>query len=121
MNDLTVCIHVAHGFPTICEELRRAQTIIDSIKSFEDFEHVFLMGQGLSPNTYRSYLEAVKQFYTFTEGKEGPAAGHPWRCRGFLRPLGEAWDHATAYLRIKGLKKIFAGIRNVLTYLHFAV
>jgi hypothetical protein len=66
MNDLTVCIHVAHGFPTISEELRRAQTTIDSIKSFEDTERVFLMGWGLSPNTYRSYLESGKQFYTFS-------------------------------------------------------
>ena len=71
-----------------------------------------MRGQGLSPNTYRSYLEAVKQSYAFTEGKH-PLQVTPGDIEAFYDDLAKHADRATAYLRIKGLKKFFAGVRNV--------
>jgi integrase/recombinase XerD len=105
---------VEAAFPSMAEGLRKAFTLFNSVKSFEDLEREFLKGAGLSPNTYRSYLCAVKQFYEYTNGL------HPFQ----VRPNNiEAWydsliksglDRNTAYLRIRGLKRFFTGIRNVL-------
>jgi len=68
MNDLsTITNHNQISSPSItCR--KRVQSIFDSIKSFEDLKREFLMGEGLSKNTYRNYLQAVKRFYEFTGG-----------------------------------------------------
>ena len=113
MNDLTLSAGMAQAFPSLYEGLRKAQSILDSIQSFEDIERVFLLGAGLSPNTYRSYLQAVKQFYHFTEGKH-PLQVRPGDIEAFYDDLVQRVDRNTAYLRIRGLKKFFEGIRNVL-------
>jgi hypothetical protein len=67
---------------------------------------VFLLGQGLSPNTYRSYLQAVKQFYSFTEGKH-PLQVTSGDIEAFYDDLVQRVDRSTAYLRVKGLQKFF--------------
>ncbi len=113
MNDLVISSGMTEAFPTLCEGLRKAQTILDSIKSFADVERVFLLGAGLSPNTYRSYLTAVKQFYQFTEGKH-PLQVTPADIEAFYDSIVKHVDRNTAYLRIRGLKKFFSGIRGVL-------
>lgn len=113
MNDLTLSAGMAQTFPSLVQGLRKAQSILDSINSFEDIERVFLLGAGLSPNTYRSYLQAVKQFYAFTEGKH-PLQVRPGDIEAFYDDLVQRVDRNTAYLRIRGLKKFFAGIRSVL-------
>jgi len=113
MTYLAICARTTQDFPPIVEGLQKAQTIFDSIQSFEDIERVFLMGQGLSLNTYRSYLEAVRQLYSFTECKH-PLQITPGDIEAFYDDLVHRVDRATAYLRIKGLKKFFACIRNVL-------
>ncbi len=97
----------------MCRGCRRRKSILDSIQSFEDVERVFLQGAGLSPNTYRSYLQAVKQFYAFTEGKH-PLQVTPGDMEAFYDDLAQRVDRNTAYLRIRGLKKFFEGIRRVL-------
>jgi len=68
MNDLIIPTKFEEAFPTTIEGLKKAWSIFDSIKNFDDIEREFLLGQGLSPNTYKNYLGAVKQFYEFTEG-----------------------------------------------------
>jgi len=113
MNDLTLSAGMAQAFPSLVQGLRKAQSILDSIKSFEDIERVFLLGAGLSPNTYRSYLEAVKQFYRFTEGKH-PLQVTAGDIEAFYDDLVHRVDLSTAYLRVMGLKRFFAGIRAVL-------
>ena len=113
MNDLTLSADMARVFPSLVQGLQKAQSILDSIKSFADIERVFLLGAGLSPNTYRSYLQAVKQFYAFTEGKH-PLQVTPGDIEAFYDDLVHRVDRNTAYLRIRGLKKFFEGIRNVL-------
>lgn len=113
MNDLIVSADMAQAFPFLVQGLRKAQSILDRIRSFEDVERVFLQGAGLSPNTYRSYLQAVKQFYAFTEGKH-PLQVTPGDIEAFYDHLAQGVDRNTAYLRIRGLKKFFEGIRRVL-------
>ncbi len=113
MNDLAIRPEMVETFPTLVEGLRKAQSVFDSIKSFADIERVFLKGAGLSPNTYRTYLQAVKQLYEFTEGKH-PLQVRPSDIEAFYDDLVKRVDRNTAYLRIRGLKKFFAGIRNVL-------
>jgi integrase/recombinase XerD len=115
MNDLTLSSAMAESFPSLFEGLKKAQSILDSIKSFEDVERIFLMGQGLSPHTYRSYLTAVKQFYDFTKGLN-PLQVRPGDIEAFYDSLVKHTDRNTAYIRIKGLKKFFSGIRNLIPF-----
>ena len=113
MTDLVIRSNLQIAFPTLAEGLRKAQGIFDSIQSFEDVERVFLLGQGLSPNTYRSYLQAIKQFYEFTNGLN-PLQCRPGDVEAFYDHIVKKVDRNTAYLRIRGLKKFFAGIRQVI-------
>ena len=112
-NDVIIRSDLQKAFPTLIEGLRKAQSIFDSIQSFKDVERAFLLGSSLSPNTYRSYLQAVKQFYEFTEGLN-PLQVRPGDIEAFYDDLVTKVDRNTAYLRIRGLKRFFAGIRNVI-------
>ncbi len=113
MTDLVIRSNLQTAFPTLAEGLRKAQGIFDSIQSFEDVERVFLLGAGLSPNTYRCYLTAIKQFYEFTGGLN-PLQVRPGDLEAFYDHIVKKVDRNTACLRIRGLKKFFAGIRNVI-------
>ena len=93
----------------------KAANIFDSINSFEDIERIFLKGQGLSPNTYRSYLGSVKLFYDFMEGLN-PLQGTAGDIESFYDATIKKNERKTAYIRIQGLKKFFAGIRKVITF-----
>jgi len=115
MNDLTISKQFQDSFPTVVEGLKKAQNIFDSIKGFEDIERVFLKGNGLSQNTYKSYLQAVKQFYDYTEGLN-PLQVKPSHIEAFYDHQVNKVDRNTAYLRIRGLKKFFAGIRNIISF-----
>ena len=66
MNELTLTDSFTRAFPTMKAGIQKAYDIFNSIKSFDDIERIFLMGAGLSPNTYKSYLTSIKQFYEFT-------------------------------------------------------
>jgi len=110
MNELTT---MEGKVPSIMEGLKRAENVFDSIKCFADIERTFLKGAGLSVNTYKSYLESVKQFYEFTNHR------HPLQCtqgdiEGYYDVLKQKTSGSTAYNRIMGLKRFFRGIRNVI-------
>jgi integrase/recombinase XerD len=115
MNDLVVSADLSRSFPNVVEGLRKASGIFGQIRSFEDLERLFLKGSGLSPNTYRSYLEAVKQFYQFTKGLN-PLQVDPNHIEAFYDHLLTHVDLNTAYLRIRGLKKFFNGVQNVVPF-----
>lgn len=115
MNDLTISPQFQESLPTVVEGLHRAQNIFESIQSFEDIERVFLKGAGLSPNTYRAYLEAVKQLYDFTDGLN-PLQIQPRHIEAFYDDLVKHADRNTAYLRIAGLKRFFKGIRSIIPF-----
>jgi hypothetical protein len=61
MTGLVLHDEFRRSFPGIAEGLRKAQEVFETVQSFEDIERVFLKGAGLSPNTYRSYLQAVRK------------------------------------------------------------
>jgi integrase len=115
MNNLTLNSAFAESFPSLFQGLKKARTIFESIKSFEDVKRIFLLGQGLSPNTYKSYLTAVKQFYDFTKGLN-PLQVKPGDIESFYDSIVKKIDRNTAYIRIKGLKNFFAGIRNLIPF-----
>lgn len=99
--------------PNVLLGLRKAKEVFDKIHSFEDVETYLLRGQGLSPNTYKCYLTAVKQLYAFTEGLN-PIQVTPGHIEAFYDDVSQRVDRNTAYLRIRGLKRFFAGISKVI-------
>jgi hypothetical protein len=112
VTDLVLREGFRRSFPGIANGIRKAQEVFESVNSFEDTERVFLKGAGLSPNTYRSYLEAVRQFYVFTRG-EYPLQVSTADIEAFYDDVLKRSDLNTAYLRIMGLKRFFAGFRTV--------
>ena len=68
MNDLSTDTNHQLVLPFSTTNHKSVQSIFDSIRSFEDLKREFLLGEGLSPNTYRNYLQAMKRFYEFTNG-----------------------------------------------------
>ena len=115
MTDLPISADLARSFPDVFEGLKKASNLFDQIKCFEDLERLFLKGSGLSSNTYRSYLEAVRQFYHFTKGLN-PLQVRPADIEAFYDDLVARVDRNTAYLRMRGLKKFFEGVRNVVPF-----
>jgi len=119
MNDLIVFKEPAEAlrqiqsyFPNILDALSKARTLFEQIKSFEDVETYLLRGAGLSPNTYRSYLTSVKQLYEFTAGLN-PLQITPGHIEGFYDHIVKRVDRNTACLRIRGLKRFFAGVSRI--------
>ena len=112
MNDLVIPSNLSKQFPKLEAIIKQAAGLFDSINSFEDLERHFLRGNGLSPNTYRSYLTAVKQFYEFS-GHLNPLQCRPADIESFYDHIVKTVDRNTAYLRIRGLKKFFAGVEKV--------
>jgi hypothetical protein len=68
MNDLSTNTSHDQFLPPSTANNKSVHSIFDSITNFEDLKHEFLLGEGLSCNTYRNYLQAVKHFYEFTGG-----------------------------------------------------
>ena len=119
MNDLILSWEPAEAlrqiqsyFPNILDALSKARTLFEQIKSFQDVETYLLRGAGLSPNTYRSYLTSAKQLYEFTSGLN-PLQITPGHIEGYYDSVVEHVDRNTACLRIRGLKRFFAGIAKV--------
>ena len=93
--------------------IKRISTVWDTfqnISSFEDIERVFLRGQGLSAHTYRTYRQAIKKFYGFTNGKH-PLQVTAADIEAFYDFRSKEVDLNTAYLDIRGLKKYFEGVK----------
>ncbi len=119
MNDLIlsgepaeVLRQVQSYFPNLLEAMRKARTLFERIRSFEDIETYLLRGAGLSPNTYRSYLTAVRQLYDFTAGLN-PLQVTPGHIEAFYDHLVKKVDRNTASLRIRGLKRFFACVSKL--------
>jgi integrase len=117
MNDLIIPTkELEKLYPTLPGSLKKTYQVLKSIESFEDVERIFLKGAGLSINTYRNYLEAVKQFYKYTKNKL-PTQCTPADIECFYDSLIEKGvDRNTARLRIAGLKKYFEGVKKVIPY-----
>lgn len=113
MNELIIPQTLRQALPTMAEGILRAYELLQSVKSFEDVERLFLMGAGLSRNTYRAYLQAVKDFYKFTEGLN-PLQVRPGDIELYFDDLvNRELDPKTINVRIAGLKKFFIGVRVV--------
>ncbi|OLS30796.1 MAG: hypothetical protein HeimAB125_18160, partial [Candidatus Heimdallarchaeota archaeon AB_125] len=100
-------------FPNVLEALRKARGLFERIRSFEDVENYLLRGAGLAPNTYKSYLIAIKQLYKYTGGLN-PLQVTPGHIEGYYDSLVKRVDRNTAYLRVRGLKRFFSGISKII-------
>lgn len=114
MNDLIIPTSFEKAFPTTVEGFKKAWNTFNKIKDFDDIEREFLLGRGLSPNTYRNYLGSVRRFYEFTDHLH-PLQVKPADIEKFYDARVKEVDRNTAYLDIRGLKKFFAGIRDVIS------
>ena len=92
--------------------IRRAAELFSKIHSWPDVELYLLRGQGLSKNTYRSYMTAVRQLYEFTEGLT-PFQITPAHLEGFYDHCAEKVERNTVYNRIQGLKRFFRGLQGM--------
>jgi site-specific recombinase XerD len=83
------------------------QTLADdfSITTWADFARRFLMGKGMSPHTYKSYLTSCQHFYDFTGGLHPMQAGTPEWIESWYDSL--TGDLNTKVLRICGLKFLY--------------
>lgn len=81
-----------------------------TINTWDDFARRFLLGGGNSPQTYRSYLAACKQFYEFTGGLHPMQAGTPEWIEQWYDSL--SGDLNTKHLRIAGLKFMYRKIQE---------
>ncbi|MBA7628824.1 Tyrosine recombinase XerC [subsurface metagenome] len=113
MNDLIIPIKFQDAFPTIAQGLKKAMDLFSKIGSFEDIERHLLKGSGLAQNTYKTYLSAVKGFYEYTHGKH-PLQVQPADIESWYDDLLKTVDRNSACVKVYGLKKFFAGIRNIL-------
>ena len=112
MNDLTTFQkELPEMWVRLDEDKRGILEAHLSIKSFEDLQRGDLDGSGLATTTYRSYMVAVKSFYTFTEGMT-PFQVRPNDIEGWYDSMS-ALDRNTRYGRVRGLKKFFEGIERM--------
>jgi site-specific recombinase XerD len=102
-------------FEDFRKQVARALDAFENIKDFEDVERVFLRGQGLSPNSYRTYRQAIKTFYEWTKGKH-PLKVAPADVEAFYDARARAVDRNTACPVIKGLKNFYEGVKRLLPF-----
>ena len=100
-------------YPNFEAGFKRAAELFSKINSFADIETYLLRGQGLSKNTYSTYLQAVKRLYEFTEGLS-PFQVQPGHIEALYDHIREKQDISTAYNRIQGLKKFFRTIADTM-------
>jgi integrase len=99
-------------FPQLVEWEQTSLETYDGITNFEDIERLFLKGAGLSSNSYRSYLESVRQFYTFTNGKH-PLQATAGDVEAFYDDMTARISMPSARLRIDGLKRFFREVEKI--------
>jgi integrase len=85
------------------------------VESFDDVERLFLRGQGLSKNSYESYLTAVKGMYEHTDGLN-PLQWTPADVESFYDALRERVGVNTAYVRMAGLKNFCKTVQAQLPF-----
>lgn len=114
MNDLQILeTGSSKDMNLLSARSKNALAIFEDVKSVEDFERVFLKGSGLSPNTYRSYLTAIRAFHKFTGGLL-PLQVTDKHIESFYDDLiKNGSSKNTATLRIAALKKFFNCIKKV--------
>ena len=88
--------------------LAQGVQILEAIESFADVERTLLRGVGLSPNTYRPYLGAVRSFYEFM-GNAIPVDVMPADIERRIETIAPASRPARGY----GLKKFYANLTKV--------
>ena len=111
-NEIIKRSEINNYYPNFFEGFKKAKTIIDSVKDFDDIELHLLKGQGLAAGSYKVYMVAVRQLYDFTQGLN-PFQVTPAIIEGFYDHVMKMVDRNTAYNKIMGLKRFFQGIKTL--------
>ena len=80
------------------------------IRSWDDFQRVFLMGWGKSARTYKDYMWACKSFYNFLGGQH-PMSARPEDVEQWYDKMDVALP--TKRKRIMGLKFMYKNIKEM--------
>ena len=110
-KDLSIPGNIVSTFPQLAEELKKAQDMLQSIRTWDDIEDTFLRARGLSPQTYNSYSTSAKQFFDFTGGLH-PFQVRPAHIERWFDDMVKRIDRNSAVLRIRGLTAFFRGIEE---------
>ena len=111
MNELTII----ESLPCVAGGLERIKMAYDGVKSFEDLENIFLRNQGLSPNTYKSYIAAVRRFYDFTEALH-PFQWEAWHLERFYEYRRKQVSASTASIDMSGLQNFCKRVASQYPY-----
>lgn len=95
---------------TMQQKALEAIKTFESISSYRDLELWLMQGQGLSQNTYRTYMQAVKDFYEHTGGLH-PLQWTAAAVEDFYDAQIAKNGLATAYTKIAGIKNICRQIK----------
>jgi len=85
------------------------------IESFEDLKMWLLQGRGMSPETYNSYLESIKQFYKLFDGLH-PLQWTPAHIEEFYDVIRAKNSIRTAQIRISGIKRVCKNIKEIMPF-----
>lgn len=97
------------------EKALQAVKSFGEIGSFKDLEMWLMKGQGLSNNSYKTYMQAVKLFYEHVGGLH-PLQWTPAHIEDFYDAQREKNGIGTAYNRIAGLKNLCKSIKAQLPF-----
>ena len=111
MNELTTLLEDKEKFPMVYEGLKKLDDMFSSIKSWKDIERMFFMGNGLSKNTYKTYMYATKEFFEFV-GQLNPLQIKPSHIEEWYNSMTERLDKKSCALKIAGLKKFFKNVKE---------
>ena len=81
-----------------------------AITTWADFERRFLLGDGMSPNTYKAYLTSCKQYYDFRDKLHPMQDATPQWIESFYDSLPP--DLNTRVQRMAGLKFLYRKIKQ---------
>ena len=112
MNDLTPMLEKdKEKYPMVFEGLKKVDDLFSSIKCWKDIEKLFFMGNGLSKNTYKTYMYATKEFFEFV-GQLNPLQIKPRHIEEWYNNMAERLDKKSCALKIAGLKKFFKNVKE---------
>ena len=113
MNELSTIskddLGISQFFPN--NNLQNLMADLIEVNSWDDFARRFLLGEGKSKETYRSYLASCKQFYDFTGGLHPMQAGTPEWIEQFYDALS-CKDLNSKAVRMRGLKFMYRKIEE---------
>ena len=116
MNDLVLSSEFQKSFPTMADAIKTAAETFTNIHDFEDVKRVFLLGNGLSRHTSRSYLQAVKSMFEHTDGLNPLQWNAAYIEQFYDAESKRGVSKNTCYGKMMGLSKFCKGIEQQIPF-----